>query len=108
MLNTIGDKCTTKGEVFPGCDKTDVKWYRLADEKVYAKTQTNLSAKYASGMGALKDHVYAYMLGNIAATTGSNLCAKLRHDLETKVTPAEIPTAQNPAREGLPKEYKGC
>jgi TPR repeat protein len=59
LPSTIWDRCTTKDEVFPGCDKTAVKWYRLAGEQVHAKIQTNLGAKHASRMGAPKDYVYA-------------------------------------------------
>ena len=97
-----------KGHGVPQNYKTAVKWYRLAAEQGYADAQGNLGAMYAFGRGVLKDYVYAHMWGNIAATNGNKLGAKLRDDFEKKMTPADISTAQKLARKCVRKKYKGC
>ena len=48
------------------------------------------------------------MWGNIAATNGNKLGAKLRNAVEKKMTPADISKAQDLARECIRKKYKGC
>ena len=70
--------------------------------------QGNLGTMDAFGMGVLKDYIYAHMWGNIAATNGNELGAKLRDDFEKKMTPAQIAKAQDLARECIRKKYKGC
>ena len=85
-----------------------MKWYRLSAEQGNASAQGNLGAKYAFGMGVLKDYVYAYMWGNIAAANGNELGAKLRDEFETQMTPSQIERAQKLARECIRKNYKGC
>jgi len=83
------------------------EWKPLA-EQGYAPAQGNLGVLYAFGEGVLKDYIYAHMWGNIAATNGNELGAKLRDDFEKKMTPADISTAQKLARECVRKKYKGC
>ena len=85
-----------------------MKWYTLAAEQGSAVAQGNLGAKYAFGSGVLKDYVRAHMWGNIAATNGNELGAKLRDDFEKKMTPSQIETAQKLARECVRKKYKEC
>ena len=97
-----------KGQSVPQDDKTAVKWFTLAAEQGNARAQSNLGVMYAFGTGVLKDYVYAHMWGNIAATNGNKLGAKLRDDFEKKMTPADISTAQKLARECVRKKYKGC
>ena len=63
---------------------------------------------YAFGAGVLKDYIRAHMWGNIAATNGNELGAKLRDDFEKKMTPSQLSTAQKLARECVRKKYKGC
>ena len=70
--------------------------------------QGNLGTMDAFGMGVLKDYIYAHMWGNIAATNGHKLGAKLRDDCEKKMTPAKIAEAQNLARECVRRKYIGC
>ncbi len=70
--------------------------------------QGNLGTMDAFGMGVLKDYIYAHMWGNIAATNGNKLGAKLRDDFERKITPADISKAQDLPFECVPKKYKGC
>ena len=70
--------------------------------------QGNLGTMDAFGMGVLKDYIYAHMWGNIAATNGNKLGAKLRDDFEKKMTPAQIAKAKKLAKECIRKKYKGC
>ena len=77
-------------------------------EQGFVDVQGNLGAMYAFGSGILKDYVYAHMWGNIAATNGNELGAKLRDFVEKKMTPAQIAEAQKLARECVRKKYKGC
>lgn len=48
------------------------------------------------------------MWGNIAATNGYKLGARLRDSVAKKMTPADISKAQDLARECIRKKYKGC
>ena len=97
-----------KGEGVPQDDKTAVKWYTLAAEQGYADAQNNLGVMYANGEGVIKDNVYAHMWGNIAASNGYENGVKLRDLAAGQMTPADISTAQNLARECVRKNYKGC
>ena len=81
---------------------------RLCGNKGYAGAQYNLGRMYREGKGVPQDYVRAHMWGNIAATNGNKLGAKLRDDFEKKMTPADISTAQKLARECCRKKYKGC
>ena len=85
-----------------------MKWYTLAAEQGHANAQTSLGFMYATGDGVPQDYVYAHMWGNIAATNGNELGARLRDDFEKKMTPADISAAQKLARECVRKKYKGC
>jgi len=63
---------------------------------------------FALGQGVLKDYVYTHMWGNLDASNGNELGAKLRDAVEKKMTPAQIADAQNFARECVRKNYNGC
>jgi TPR repeat protein len=97
-----------KGKGVPQDDKTAVKWYKLAAEQGYAKSQHNLGVMYGMGMGVIQDNVYAHMWWNIAASSG-NKGAVTNKDIVAKLmTPSQLKTAQNLARECIRKTYKGC
>ena len=83
------------------------EWEPLA-EQGNASAQLNLGVMYGMGRGVIRDDVYAHMWGNIAATNGHKLGAKLRDFVGKKMTPADISTAQRLARECVRKKYKGC
>jgi TPR repeat protein len=85
-----------------------VKWYALAAEQEHADAQGNLGVMYATGEGVIKDKVSAHMWGNIAAANENELGGKLRDEFAKKMSPADISTAQDLARESVRKEYKGC
>ena len=97
-----------KGDGVPEDDKEAVKWYRLAAEQGYADAQTNLGVMYGTGQGVIKDNVYAHMWGNLAASNGDKNGGKLRDIVAKQMTPSQIETARQLARECVSKNYKGC
>ena len=96
------------GEGVPQNDKSAVKWYRLAAEQGNAGAQNNLGVMYRKGEGVVKDNVYAHMWYTLAAEQGDENGGKLRDIVAKGMTPADISTAQNLARECVRKNYKGC
>ncbi len=97
-----------EGKGVPQDDKTAVKWYRLAAEQGYAKAQGKLGVMYATGKGVIQDWVYAHMWGNLGASNGNEPGGQLRDLAAELMTPADLSTAQNLARECVRKNYKGC
>ena len=88
--------------------KTAVKWYKLGAEQGNADAQINLGFMYDTGRGVIQDNVYAHMWYNIAASSGEKIARENKDIIVTKMTPAEISTAQKLARECVRKKYKGC
>ena len=82
-------------------------WTPLA-EQGYAWAQTYLGLMYGAGKGVLKDYVYAYMWGNIAASNGNENGAELHDLVDERMTPADISSAQRLARECVQKNFKDC
>ena len=97
-----------KGEGVPQDYKSALKWFTLAAEQGYAKAQYSLGLMYALGEGVIQDNVYAHMWGNIAASSGDKDAIGIRDIIAKRMTPADISTAQNLARECVRKNYKGC
>ena len=83
------------------------EWTPLA-EQGNADAQYNLGLMYANGDGVLQDYVYAHMWFNIAASSGHKNASKTRDIVAERMTPADISTAQDLARECARKNYKGC
>ena len=113
LLGSVGLSASAdyqKGETAysSGDYATAVREWKPLAEQGDALAQGKLGVMYAFGEGVLKDYVYAHMWGNIAATNGNELGAKLRDDFEKKMTPADISVAQKLARECVRKKYKGC
>ena len=88
--------------------KTALKWYRLGAEQGNANAQLNLGRLYGNGRGVLKDNIYAYMQFNISASDGNKKAVTNRDNIEKKMTPTDISTAQRLARDCVKKKYKGC
>jgi TPR repeat protein len=89
-------------------DKAAVKWYKFAAEQGDAVAQFNLGLMYDYGEGIPQDNVYAHIWGNLAASNGNEKGGKLRDMVAKKMTPSQLETAQNLARECVSKKYKGC
>ena len=96
------------GRGVPQDYKTAGKWYKLAAEQGYAKAQGKLGVMYATGKGVIQDWVYAHMWGNLGASNGNEPGGQLRDLAAELMTPADLSTAQNLARECVRKNYKGC
>ena len=86
-----------------------VRWYRKAAEQGDADAQSSLGYKYAMGQGVTKDLVQALMwfnlvLPRIPPGKKRDVVAKVRDNLSTRMTPAQIAEAQRLAREWRPKK----
>ena len=96
------------GQGVPEDDKTAVKWYKLAAEQGQQSAQNNLGVMYRDGQGVTQDNVYAHMWLNIAASSGNETASKNRDIIAKRMTPADISTAQQLARECVRRKYKDC
>ena len=96
------------GAYYRGDYQAALREWRPLAEQGNADAQGNLGAMYAFGKGVLKDYVYAHMWANIAVSIGGEEKGKVRDFVEKKMTPSQLETAQNLARECVRKKYKGC
>jgi TPR repeat protein len=84
------------------------EWTPLA-EQGDAAAQYKLGVTYEKGTGVIQDNVYAHMWYNIAASSGKSKNAPKNRDIVAgKMTPSQLETAQNLARECVRRKYKGC
>ncbi len=90
-----------KGQGVPQDYQMAAKWWQLAAEQGYAGAQYNLGVMYERGEGVLQDYVQAHMWYNIAAVKDLDLAAKNRNRVAEKMTPADVATAQQLARERM-------
>ena len=94
------------GKDAPKDDKLARKWYALAAE------QEDTDATYYLGVlyrrGALKDHVFAHMWWDIAASLGDRMAAKNRDLLAQKMSLQQIRKAHKLARQCIKNKYKNC
>ena len=63
---------------------------------------------YATGEGVLQDDIYAHMWWNIAALSGAEDAHQYRDSVASRMTSADISTAEKLARECVASNYKGC
>jgi len=89
-------------------DKEAVERYRLAAEQGKPEGQRQLGVMYTNGNGVIQHSVYAHMWLNIAASNGSKDAKADRDILAKRMSPLEISTAQDLARECVKKNYKDC
>ena len=94
------------GKDAPKDDKLARKWYALAAE------QEDTDATYYLGVlyrrGPLKDHVFAHMWWDIAASLGDRMAAKNRDLLAQKMSLQQIRKAHKLARQCIKNKYKNC
>ena len=83
------------------------EWTPLAKQG-NASAQGNLGAMYGMGTGVIQDNGYAHMWLNIAASSGDKYATKNRDIVAGWMTPSQLETAQELARECVRKKYKGC
>ena len=77
------------------------KWYRVAAERSNPEAQTALGLLYGEGLGLPQDYVQAHTWFNIAAAQGQKEAIQGRDLVAQQMTPADISTAQQMAREWL-------
>ncbi len=97
-----------KGEGVPRNDHEAIKWFRMAANQKFSKSQYNLGKMYYEGQGVPRDYVLAYLWFNLGSlnTTGEDNTATIKHlkKLEEIMTPEQIYEAQRLSREWKPKE----
>ncbi len=97
-----------KGNGVTKDDQTAVKWYRLAAEQGHGNAQNNLGVMYAKGKGVAQNYIYSHVWWDFAATQKAENAAQNLYEVRKLMTPAEILTAQDLARECAAKNYKSC
>jgi TPR repeat protein len=102
------DAMYEKGLGVPQDYKIAVKWYGLAAEAGHYFGQHNFGTLYEDGKGVPQDNVYAHMWYNLAASSGLDSLTKNKDRLSIRMSPSQLETAQNLARECVRKKYKGC
>ena len=88
--------------------KEAVKWYRLSADQGYALAQNNLGLMYASSRGVLQDEKKAHMWWNIAYANGHDKADHNINIITQRMTPADIATAEDMARQCLASNYQDC
>jgi TPR repeat protein len=89
-------------------DKEAVKWYRKAANQGDARAQFDLGNMYLSGEGVLQDDKKAYMWWSVARANDDD---KADHNIKSiiqRMTPADIATAEDMARQCLASNYRDC
>lgn len=71
-----------------------IKWFRKAADQGYALAQYNLGRIYAQGGGVPQDYVQAYLWTALAAAQGDEGAVKNMNQLASRMTPAQISSAQ--------------
>lgn len=85
---------------------------RLLAEQGDAQAQSKLGLMYARGQGVPQDFIRAYMWYNVAAAASSGsdgmVAIKLRDDMASRMTAAQIGKAQELARRCQKSKFKEC
>ena len=85
-----------------------LKWFRQAAEQGLAQAQFGLGLAYAIGEGVVQDNVLAHMWFNIAGSKGLARAGEMRDIIVDSMTPSDISTVQQLARECVANNYKNC
>jgi uncharacterized protein len=95
------------GQGVPQNHSEAAKWYRRAAEQGHAKAQKWLGSIYALGQGVPQDFLLAHMWYNLSASQQSGQEAqdtrRERDIVANRLTPGQLATAQQLAREWRPK-----
>ena len=92
----------------PEDDTAAVRWFRLAAEKGYLKSQSNLGLMYANGEGVPQDEAKAYLWFDVAARRGNQVAARNRDVLAKSMTPQQIEAAQSLANKCMQRRFRQC
>ena len=87
---------------------TALREFKPLAEQGHPQAQYYMGVMYAFGNGVQKDHVFAHMWADIALMNGHQKGTMLINIVEKEMTPSQIETAQDLARECVRKEYEGC
>lgn len=92
----------------PEDDTTAVRWFRLAAEKGYLKSQSNLGLMVANGEGVPQDDAQAYLKFDVAARRGNQVAARNRDVLAKSMTSQQIVAAQSLANKCVQRRFRKC
>lgn len=87
------------GKGVPANPREAVKWFRLAAEQGNGTAQLNLGMMYRSGNSVTKNLVLAHALLNLARANAEQLAAGAITQVESQLSPKQIETAQDLARQ---------
>jgi TPR repeat protein len=91
------------GQGAPESDQMALFWFRQAAEQREPLAFAKLGFMYEQGRGTEKDFTRAYMWYTLAAAQGEKRAVASRDLLAKQMTPAQVATAQQLAREWRPK-----
>ena len=97
-----------KGQGVPKHYEKAVVLFRLSAKQGNSTAQSYLGGMYGLGQGVKKNLVTAYIWASLGAYNGNEKGAKLRDIFAKRMTPKDISTAQELARECFWKNYRGC
>ena len=83
-----------KGHGVSRDDKEALKWYTKAAKQGYAFSQATLAKMYHDGEGVTQDKIHAHAWYHLAELNGHEESARLRKQLESRMTPYEITSAR--------------
>lgn len=92
----------------PEDDTAAVRWFRLAAEKGYLKSQSNLGLMVANGEGVPQDDAQAYLWFDVAARRGNQVAARNRDVLAKSMTSQQIVAAQSLANKCMQRRFRKC
>ena len=81
-----------------------VNWYRKAAEQGLADAQYEVGAAYFNGLGVTRNYVQAYVWMSLAMSQGNLTAQQYMPIVEQKLTPDQIATAQELARQFVPRK----
>ena len=96
-----------KGQGVPRNYEEAVRWYRRAADQGHSKAQFNIGVMYDKGQGIPRSYVEAYRWYSLAAAQSNEKAAHNLDLLEKVMTPAQIATAQERARNWRPSSDGG-
>lgn len=77
---------------------TAAQWFTEAGERGLADSQFNLGILYESGLGVARDLVNSYKWFSLAAARGDKQAARRRDALRSKLSPAQLTSAERKVR----------
>ena len=85
-----------------------LKWYFASAKQGYKLAQDRLGYMYKEHFDNPKSNMLAHMWYNIAAANGAHDSGRLRDQIASSMTKADIPKAQTMARKCMSSGYQKC